>query len=63
MQSSAAATLTDRPIGTGPAMPCRSASAAVSGVRQSARSRWVPDSVLVNIASRLIACAPAGFLV
>ena len=33
MQSSAEATLTDRPIGTGPAIPCRSASAAVSGGR------------------------------
>ena len=63
MQSSAAATLTDRPIGIGLATPCRSASACVSGARQSARSRWAPDSAWVNRASLLRACAPAGFSV
>jgi hypothetical protein len=63
MQSSAAATLTDKPIGIGSASPCRSASARVNGSRQSARSRWAPDSAGVNRASRLRACAPAGFRV
>ena len=63
MQSRAAATLTDRPIGIVPATPCRSASACVIGARQSARSRWAPDSARVNRASRLRACAPAGLRV